>query len=209
MSGELLVAVLAGGEGRRMGGVKALRPFGTGTLVSHALRLGRRWSDQAVVAVRTAAQVEGAVDAPLVLDDPALPGPIAGLAAALAYARAVNARLVLTLPCDMPHLPADFCERLQGCLGAGDTVAVAASAGRLHPVCALWRVEALDRLAAYVATGQSSLRGFAAACGMSLAEWRAAEAWTFANANTPDELTALQRGPGATTSRSPGSAPTG
>ena len=54
---RLMVAVLAGGEGRRMGGVKALRLFRGRPLVAHALELARRWSDEVVVAVRSPDQV--------------------------------------------------------------------------------------------------------------------------------------------------------
>ena len=62
---RLVAAVLAGGEGRRMGGVKALRPFRGAPLVAQAAALARRWTDEVVVVVREAAQVAGAVDAPL------------------------------------------------------------------------------------------------------------------------------------------------
>ncbi|WP_414692442.1 NTP transferase domain-containing protein, partial [Phenylobacterium sp.] len=50
LSPTLVVAVLAGGEGRRMGGGKALRPFRGAPLVTHAVRQARRWSDRVVVS---------------------------------------------------------------------------------------------------------------------------------------------------------------
>lgn len=190
MSAKTAVVVLAGGEGRRIGGAKPLRPFGDTTLVGHAVALARRWSPMVAVAVRSADQVAGEADAPLVTDAPDLQGPIAGLSAAFDFARAEGARRLLTIPCDAPRLPADLLTRLEGALRDGAMVAVPTSGGDLHPDCALWRVEAEARMPAYLAEGGSSLRGFAAACGMAEVEWPADG--SFANANTPETLAALQ-----------------
>src|SRR5437870_5690763 len=74
------------------------------------------WSPEVVVVVRGPAQVAGAVDAPLVLDHEEVPGPLAGLAAALAYAQACGAERLLAAPCDMPRLPADLARRLEAAL---------------------------------------------------------------------------------------------
>ena len=193
MSARTAVVVLAGGQGRRMGGGKALRPFGRTTLAAHAVSLARRWSRTVAVAVRSLDQVEGLTDIPLLLDDPAVPGPAAGLASAFAFARAEGAARVLTLPCDAPLAPHDLLARLRAALeGGGAAVAIAASLGRLHPTCALWRVDCAARLPAYLAE-RTSLRGFGAECGMAIVDWPAGPGGDpFANANTPAELAALQ-----------------
>lgn len=191
MTAATVAVVLAGGEGRRMGGSKPLRRLGHTTLVEHAVALARGWCDTVAVAVRHADQV-GAVDAALLLDDRAIPGPAAGLASALEFGERQFARRVLTLPCDMPRLPRDLLSRLEAGLAGGAAVAVAASGGRLHPVCALWHVRARPRLSPYIAAGRSSLKGFAEACGMAVVDWPAGEHDPFANANTPEDLAALQ-----------------
>ncbi len=180
-----------------MGGAKPLRRLGPTTLVGRALALARNYSRAVAVAVRDSAQVASAVDAPLLLDDPAIEGPLAGLASALHFAVRQGADCVLTLPCDSPCLPPDLAIRLQGALSDGQRVAMGRSAGRLHPVCALWRVEALDALPAYLATGRRSLGGFAAAVGMTAVDWPCLEIDPFSNANTPGELEALQPDRGA------------
>ena len=128
--------------------------LGGETLMARALRTARGWSDEVTVVVREPAQ---AGDAPYVLDDPAIAGPLGGFAAALRHAREEGHGRVLTLPCDMPFVPADMGERLDSALGAG--AAIAASGGSLHPVCGVWAIAALDRLNAYLATGRRSLRG--------------------------------------------------
>jgi molybdopterin-guanine dinucleotide biosynthesis protein A len=176
-----------------MDGVKALRPFRGAPLVAQALGQGRRWSDQVVVAVRDAGQVAGAVDAPLAFDRADIPGPLAGLAGALEHARTIGAAQLLTLPCDMPRLPLDLPARLAAALGPDDGVALPTVEGELQPVCGLWRVSALERLPAYLAAGKSSLRGFAAACGLAVVEFGAQAAAAFTGANTPEELERLER----------------
>lgn len=192
MTAALAVVVLAGGEGRRMGGSKPAMHWGRTTLLGHALDLARTYGRDVAVAVRDESQVAGAVEAHLLLDDPAIEGPLAGLASALGFAQALGAGCVLTLPCDAPQLPADLAARLQAALAPGFSVAVAHSRGRAHPTCALWRVGVLRALPGYLATGRRSLNGFATAVGATTVDWPVAGTDPFANANTPDELAALQ-----------------
>jgi len=175
-----------------MGGVKALRPFRGAPLVAQALAQARRWSDQVVVSVRQPAQLAGAVEAPLALDRPDVPGPLAGLAGALDHAAAIGAELLLTLPVDMPCLPADLPQRLAAAMGPEHGAALPAAAGALQPVCGLWRLTARGQLATYLASGQTSLRGFAAACGLVVVEFGPEAAAAFAGANTPEELAQLE-----------------
>lgn len=175
-----------------MGGTKPVRAFGATTLIGRALELAHGYGGPVAVAVREPGQVAGVGDAALLIDDPALGGPLAGLASALAFAGRLGAPAALTLPCDTPRLPPDLPARLRAAMAEDFGAAVAASAGRLHPTCALWRADALARLPAYVAAGRSSLIGFAEACGMVRVDWPAGEADLFANANTPEDLRRLQ-----------------
>lgn len=192
MTLRMAVVVLAGGQGRRMGGEKPRMAWGRTTLIGHALAQARALGRDVAIAVRDEHQVEGAVEAHLLLDEPAIEGPLAGLASALGFARGLGADCVLTLPCDAPRLPADLAERLVIGLGSGFDVAVARSNGRLHPTCALWRATTLEALPAYLATGRRSLNGFAVMLGMIPVDWSALGGDPFANANTPDELAMLQ-----------------
>jgi molybdopterin-guanine dinucleotide biosynthesis protein A len=170
-----------------MGGDKPLRPWGGTTLIGAALSLARLQTHEVAVVVRRQGQA-GWLEAPVVFDAPGIEGPLAGLAAALRHARDLGCDAVLTLPCDMPRLPADLAERLLAALAAdpGALAALPRTDTDLHPVCAVWRVEALDRLPAYLAGGQRSLRGFAKSCGAAVAAWR--DPALFANANTPEDL---------------------
>ncbi|MFC3077245.1 molybdenum cofactor guanylyltransferase [Phenylobacterium terrae] len=192
MSLRLAAVVLAGGEGRRMGGSKPLRAWREGTLLEEALRKARRFAPDVAVAVRSADQV-GLVDAPLLIDRADLAGPLSGLASAVAFAESVGAEAVLTAPCDAPLLPEDLAGRLAEALTAGQGVAMPVSHGQWQPACALWRSTLAAALADYAARGGRSLRGFAEEAGLRLVDWGAPEPDPFASANTPEDLYRLSR----------------
>jgi molybdopterin-guanine dinucleotide biosynthesis protein A len=165
------VVVLAGGAGARIGGGKPHRPLGGVSLLERALGIARRWSADVSVA-------DGTDDAP------GIEGPLGAVAAALA-----RGGDTLTIPCDMPFLPDDLPQRLAA---ADAAVAVAASGGRLHPVCALWRARAAAALPAYLATGRRALRGFAEAAGCAAVQWDALPRDPFFNINTEADLAAAE-----------------
>jgi molybdopterin-guanine dinucleotide biosynthesis protein A len=164
------VVILAGGEGRRIGGGKPARLLGGQSLIDRAVARARSWSDAVLVAARDGGDIK---------DDPAIDGPLGGVAAALALGGDV-----LTIPCDMPFLPDDLPARL----GSGKAATLAASGGHLHPVCALWRAEAAAGLPAYLKTGRRSLRGFAEAVGYEAVEWAAEPRNPFFNINDEADL---------------------
>lgn len=173
------VVILAGGESRRMGGGKPLRLLGGRSLLERALERAKGWSDEVVVAVRHAGQL-GEEGAAMLIDPPGLEGPIGGLASALRLKR----RVVLTVPCDMPFLPDNLVERLAAAL-PGHEAALAASGGHVHPVCGLWRTDALARVRGYAASGRRSLIGFAETIGYAAVTWPGDP---FFNVNSPEDL---------------------
>lgn len=176
---DLGVVILAGGEARRMGGGKPLRMLAGRTLLDRAIERAMRWSDRVVIAARSREQVAG-VALPVVIDPPGVAGPLAGLASA----REAGRVLVLTIPCDMPFLPDDLPARLSAGL-PGHAAALAASGGRVHPVCGLWRSEALADLQRYLDIGRRSVLGFAEAIGYAVVEGNPE---AFVNVNTPEDL---------------------
>ncbi len=171
-----------------MGGAKPLRRLGGERLIDRALRLARRWSDDVRVALREPGQL-GDVAAAVLFDDPAIEGPLGGLAAALAAARDAGRETLLAVPCDTPFLPVDLAGRLRAAIGAHGA-ALAASGDDLHPACALWRADALARLGDYAASGRRSLIGFAEAIGYVAVRW---EARCLVNLNSPADLAEAER----------------
>lgn len=183
---SLAVVVLAGGEGRRMGGGKPLRMLGGVTLIDRAMAQAREWSDAVAVAVREHGRL-GELAAVEIADAPDVPGPLAGLIAGARYARSQGRDSLLTIPSDTPFLPGDLCERLQGSL-ADKAAAIASSGGQLHPVCALWRVEAVLCDDDYLASGRRSLWGMAEHLGFVAVEWPVTPHDPFFNINGPEDL---------------------
>ncbi len=183
---DIVAVVLAGGDGRRIGGGKPQRMLAGETMLARALGQAAALSDVVALAVRDPAQVATPSGVALIFDAQ-IEGPLGGLAAALAYTREQGRTAVLTLPCDMPFTPPDLGARL-GAAFDQHSAAIAASGGRLHPVCGLWRVGALEHLPAWAASGQRSLRGFAEAVGFTAVHWPIEPADPFFNVNTAKDL---------------------
>lgn len=187
----LVVAILAGGAGRRIGGDKPRRLLGGIRLLDHALTRARGTAAPVILVARAPEQVEG-FGGTVLLDAPGIEGPLAGLLSALSWAADAGADRVLTLPCDMPFLPCDLHQRLEQALTLNHGVAVAASDGRLHPVCALWRTAAVPTLVKRATEGRLSLRGLSEAVGCAVVDWSIEEGDPFININTAQDLAAAQ-----------------
>jgi molybdenum cofactor guanylyltransferase len=186
--------VLAGGQGRRMGGVdKGLVELAGTPMVAHVLaRLAPQVGDVLINANQNLDRYR-AFGQPVVEDAVGgFAGPLAGLHAGLARA---GGELVVTVPCDSPFLPLDLVQRLRAALDReGAQLAVAKTFDQPHPVFALVRRDVLPNLASFLAAG-----------GRKIDTWYAAlrnvevafddEADAFRNINTADELAAAAAGP--------------
>ena len=177
--------VLAGGQGRRMGGVdKGLQPYRGKPMVQWAIE---RFAPQVEELVVNANQhpAEYARFGYRVVPDElgGFAGPLAGLHAGM---KAARHELIATAPCDSPFLPLDLVARLRGSLGANQ-LAVARTGAQPHPVFAMMNKGVL-----------ASLESFLAGGGRKIDQWYAAlqvvevafddEADAFRNINTREEL---------------------
>lgn len=188
MAGETITGVvLAGGLGRRMGGVdKGLQLLGGRPLVAHVLeRLRPQVERLAINANRSQSEYAG-FGFPVFADTLAdFPGPLAGLQAALQFA---ETPLVLTVPCDSPFLPADLSERLRAGMNESDApLAIARAEGRVHPVFCLCRRALLADLTAYLASGGRRVAEWCAAAGAAVVDFDDQSA-AFRNFNTLADL---------------------
>jgi molybdopterin-guanine dinucleotide biosynthesis protein A len=186
MRNDVAVVILAGGEGARMGGGKPLRRIRGERLIDCALRQAAGWSDAVAVALRDPAQIE-ALDAPIILDEPDIAGPLGGLVAALRFAAEAGRGFVFTIPADMPFLPDDLLDRLLAEIGDRGC-ALASSGGHVHPVCGLWRTSALDDVGRYLVGARRSLKAFAALVGCVPVGWPVEPFDPFLNVNTEEDL---------------------
>jgi molybdopterin-guanine dinucleotide biosynthesis protein A len=191
MSDDVAVVILAGGEGRRIGGGKPLKRLAGERLIDRALRTARGWSDLIAVAVRDPSQIER-VNAQIITDEPGIGGPLAGLLAALTFAAGSGREFVLIIPTDTPFLPSDLLDRLHADIG-DRSCAFATSGGHLHPVCGLWRTSAATRARDYLAGERRSLKAFAALVGCKKVEWPSEPFDPFFNINSEGDLTEVER----------------
>jgi molybdopterin-guanine dinucleotide biosynthesis protein A len=181
--------VLAGGRGRRMGGVdKGLVELDGKPLVAHAL--ARLAPQVGAIVINANQNVEryAAFGPPVVQDTVGgFAGPLAGLHAGMTAATTTH---VVTVPCDSPFLPHDLVSRLAAALAQDDAqLAVARTFDQPHPVFALVRRDVLPHLAAFLAAGGRKIDAWYA----TLATVEVAfddEADAFRNINTPAELAA-------------------
>ncbi len=137
--------VLAGGEGRRLGGVdKAAVVVGGRSMLEHVLDAVAD-ARRSVVVGPPSLETHGAAR---VQEDPPLGGPAAGLAAGLAHLGAAEvdpADVVVVLACDLP-LAASVVPELLTALardGGSDGVVLLDGEGRRQPLLACYRGPAL------------------------------------------------------------------
>jgi molybdopterin-guanine dinucleotide biosynthesis protein A len=190
---SILGLILAGGQGRRMGGAdKALLPLAGRPLVAHvAGRLAPQTAALAISANGDPARF-AALALPVMRDADMTPaGPLAGILAGLDHAAASGLTHVLSVPTDTPLVPPDLAARLAAVIGQAG-VATAASHGRQHHAVALWRTDAAPALRAALAQGERRLRVVAVSLGCTIADWGAAAPDPFFNVNTPADLATVQ-----------------
>jgi len=177
--------VLAGGQGRRMGGVdKGLALLRGQPMVAEVLaRLAPQVSEIVINANQN-------LDAYARFGHQVVPdaiggfaGPLAGLHAGLGAAKHA---LAVTVPCDSPFLPADLVARLRSALLDND-LAVAKTGNQAHPVFALVRTQVRKNLEAYLANGGRKIDAWYASLKTVEVQFDD-EADAFRNINTRAEL---------------------
>ncbi len=181
--------VLAGGEGRRMGGAdKALLPLAGRPMLDHVLeRLRPQVSAIALGANGDPARFAGRGLEVLADPGPGGQGPLAGVLAALDWAAGLGAPAVVTVACDTPFFPRDLVARLRA---AGAPLALAAT-DRRHPTFGLWPTALREDLRAALAAGDRKIALWADAHGAAAVPFEArgtAAADPFFNVNTPGDL---------------------
>ena len=181
--------ILAGGQGRRMGGAdKALLPLAGRALIRHVIeRLEPQVERLAISANGNPARLANL--GLTVLPDETPMGPLSGILSALAWAAERGADAVVSAPVDAPFLPGDLTPRLL--LAGNGGLAIAQSGGRLHPVCGLWPVSLAPALAAFLASGaKPKMMDFAAQHAAVRADFP--DDGAFANLNTLDDIAAAE-----------------
>lgn len=177
--------VLAGGQGRRMGGVdKGLQPLRGKPMVAWVLERLAPQVDEIIVNANQNLEAYAGFGHRVVPDAIGVfAGPLAGLHAGLT---AALHPLAVTVPCDSPFLPLDLVARLRKALQAND-LAVAKTGDQPHPVFSLVRRSVLEHLAQFLTSGGRKIDAWYATLKVVEVPFDD-EADAFRNINTREEL---------------------
>ncbi len=162
VSGQCAVAILAGGESRRMGRDKAALTLHGGTLLGRAARAAIDAGAAAVLVIgRERPAGWDGPDEVVFVRDPAgraRQGPLAGIVTALEETHRRSIPAVIAVACDMPWLGADALRWLQGVDPDEHGTVALGGDGALEPLFALYRIAALPLLSGCLEAGARSPR---------------------------------------------------
>jgi molybdenum cofactor guanylyltransferase len=177
--------ILAGGQGRRMGGVdKGLQVLRGKPMVAWVLERLSPQVDEVLINANQNLESYRAFGRAVLSDEiSGFAGPLAGLHAGLKRA---SHPLVVTVPCDSPFLPEDLVARLAKSLRDHD-LAIAKTGDQAHPVFCLLKKDLLHNLEAFLLKGGRKIDAWYAplrAVEVAFDD----EADAFRNINTLEEL---------------------
>ena len=188
---DITAVILAGGQGRRMGGQdKGLIAFEGRTLAEILIEKLERQSVAIVINANRNQSRYAGFGYPVVADRLAdYQGPLAGFASVMPT---VDSEFILTLPCDSPLLVDDYVHRFIASYHSDPVpIHVAFDGERLQPVHALIRVDLRDSLQTFLEGGERKIDRWYAQHGFRQVDF-ADCADMFRNINTPDDQKALQ-----------------
>jgi molybdenum cofactor guanylyltransferase len=150
--------ILAGGQGRRMGGQdKGLVIYSGKPMVDWVIERFLPQVGELLISANRNFEEYAQRGYRVVPDSlPGFQGPLAGMLAGLKVARH---EWVLAVPCDVPHLPLDLVTRLGECATSREAV-IAKDDERTHPAIVLLNRSCTQKLMAYLEQGGRSVKGF-------------------------------------------------
>lgn len=188
---DITGVILAGGQGRRMGGMdKGLVPVNGIPMVAHVVRALRAEIDTVLINANRNSGRYADLGCPVVADimDGYL-GPLAGMASGM---RAARTTYVVTAPCDSPLLGTGLVQRLYRTLAQENAdISVARDGERMHPVFALIRCDLLPDLLDYLNSGERKIDRWYARHHLAVTDFGDVPDW-FRNVNRPEERAELE-----------------
>lgn len=178
-------AVLTGGLSRRMGRTKALIEVDGRAMGDRVIDAARSVGAEPVVLIGGDPNELESLGAPVVPDRYPGEGPVAGILGALRHFEGTADR-VLVLPCDLAHVEvATLLPLLEAERGDGVALVWVAATDRLEPMCAIWSVDATERIQELFDAGE---RAAHVVIGELPHVAVTVDPAGLANINTPDEL---------------------
>ena len=184
------IAVLAGGQSRRMGRDKALLPLGGQTLIERVIAAASPLGCPYLIIGDPSSYTH--LGLPVLPDRRPGLGPLGGLYTALS----TTAAPVLLLACDLPFLTPNFLRYLVNRRGPHQAVVPCTDAG-LQPLCALYEPSCLAAVQAAIQADQLGMRDLLNNLSLDLVrekDWRPYDehGLLFANLNAPAEYEQAQ-----------------
>jgi len=199
---EITGVILAGGQSRRMGGGdKGLLALAGKPMLAHVIDSLAPQVGRMIINANGDPARFAAFGLPVVADTVGgFAGPLAGILAGMRWsaANAPAARWIATAAGDAPLLPRDLVARfVEAAADRPHAVALAQSAGELHPVIGLWPVTLAGDLEAQLASGVRKVLHWTDRHGtvpvvFSMVRLSGIEIDPFFNANTPQDLDRLR-----------------
>ncbi len=189
---DITAVILAGGQGRRMGGQdKGLIQFNGRPIIEILIDSIRVQQLGILINANRNQPVYRAYGYPVIGDElEDYQGPLAGFAAAMA---SVETNYILTLPCDSPFLAENFVANF---IDAQDkqesSISVAHDGERLQPVYALLETRLLDDLKQFLDSGERKIDRWYALHNYAQVDF-SADTSMFQNINTPDDQQRMQQ----------------
>lgn len=193
---DITGVILAGGRGRRLGGVdKGLVLWRGRPLVEYVIEALRPQVGRLMLNANRNRVVYASYGFPVIAD--AIgdhDGPLAGMLSAM---RIAATPYLLAVPCDTPSPPPDLVGRLAKVVADVSAPAgVVFSNGRIQPVFALMRCTLADCLEQYMMAGGRGVGKWMHQMGAATVDF-SDRAEAFENINTPEQLQRFQERPPA------------
>jgi len=188
-------AVLAGGRGRRMGGIeKAFLKVGDATILDRVIACLRQGCAEIVINANGDPARFVRFGVPVVADDwTGQMTPLAGLHASLGWAARRGLEWLVTVPADTPFLPVDLVPRLAAEVQTAGAV-IAASRDYGHYVVGAWRTGLFAQLDHAIRNeGLFKARDWVSRCKARRIVWPAESFDPFFNINTQEDLAEANR----------------
>jgi molybdenum cofactor guanylyltransferase len=185
-TGDITAVILAGGQGRRMGGQdKGLLDFGGRLLIEILIESLQSQPLDIVINANRNQSTYQSYGYPVISDElEDFQGPLAGFASAMAV---VETDFILTLPCDGPMLADNFAGRFIDAHNREQKpVCVAHDGERLQPVYALINTGLLDDLKRFLRSGERKIDRWYAQYDYTTVDF-SSDATMFENINTPED----------------------
>ena len=191
MSTTTAAAILAGGDGRRLGGTdKALATVAGQRLIDRVYAALKPQTGPCALCLREPKDWTEGFVLPVLFDRPtAGRGPLGGVAAALAWSETLRPPVdwLITVPVDLPFLPPDLVNRLTHS-GASAEAIVAKSGDQIHYSVAAWAPVLCNTLWEAIRDDPVAVHQFQSTVKTAYVDWPVDPMDPFFNINTPEDL---------------------